>query len=201
MGHTLTERVQDWLGDVLHRLGSARAPRNVRRWALHRSARVRVHDWLTGVLTRSEFVHRISRLPGLEGELVLLDIDSLKMCNDALGHERVDEILRRYARAMEQAAPGCWIARLGGDEFIVYVPRDGDAQGVAERIRSLAVTGFAAERAEVLENQPPEGRPPLTATVTYTRLRAGDTLAEAVRRLDEVLFRLKKAGGNAVSEA
>jgi diguanylate cyclase (GGDEF)-like protein len=70
--------------------------------------------------------------------LLLIDIDNFKWLNDRHGHAAGDEVLRRVATILEQAARETdLVARYGGEEFAVLAPRT-DAKGAAqlgERIR------------------------------------------------------------------
>jgi len=54
--------------------------------------------------------------------LMLLDLDSFKDINDALGHHAGDVVLRFVAVRMREAvAPDVMVARLGGDEFAILL--------------------------------------------------------------------------------
>jgi len=55
--------------------------------------------------------------------ILLIDIDSFKDFNDALGHERGDDLLNKIARRFEEKVNNNeTLARLGGDEFIIVLP-------------------------------------------------------------------------------
>jgi len=98
------------------------------------------HDALTGLYNRAYFEEELRRLENSDSfpvSLVLCDLDDLKLVNDALGHERGDEILRRAARAIAGAVgtEGV-VARIGGDEFVIVLPRTDRkaAEEVARRV-------------------------------------------------------------------
>jgi diguanylate cyclase (GGDEF)-like protein/PAS domain S-box-containing protein len=82
-------------------------------------------DALTGLYNRGYFEEELKRLDrrrsGSVG-LFIVDVDGLKVINDALGHDAGDELLRRTARTLVE----CFrqedlIARIGGDEFAVLL--------------------------------------------------------------------------------
>ena len=82
-------------------------------------------DALTGLYNRGYFEEELKRLDrrrsGTVG-LVIVDVDGLKVINDALGHDAGDELLKRTARTLTE----CFrqedlIARIGGDEFAVLL--------------------------------------------------------------------------------
>jgi diguanylate cyclase (GGDEF)-like protein len=79
-------------------------------------------DPLTGLLNRRSFLREA--IGSTERRtLVLADIDHFKLVNDTLGHDGGDEVLRRFARALAEAAPpGALVARVGGEEFAVLAP-------------------------------------------------------------------------------
>lgn len=82
-------------------------------------------DALTGLYNRTYFEEELKRLDrrrdGAVG-LVIVDVDGLKVVNDALGHDAGDDLLKRAARTLTE----CFrqedlIARIGGDEFAVLM--------------------------------------------------------------------------------
>ncbi|OWY62397.1 hypothetical protein B7486_58660, partial [cyanobacterium TDX16] len=86
------------------------------------------HDALTGLVCRADFERRLlDALAHAGGEvrpaLLLLDLDGLKLVNDALGLTVGDEVLRRVAIRLDEVVGGRGIvARLDGDVFAVLVP-------------------------------------------------------------------------------
>ncbi len=82
-------------------------------------------DALTGLYNRGYFEEELKRLDHRRGGavgLIIVDVDGLKVVNDALGHEAGDELLRRTARTLTE----CFrqedlVARIGGDEFAILL--------------------------------------------------------------------------------
>ena len=102
-------------------------------------------DGLTGIANHRAFQEQLrlqwrrtarSRLPLT---VLMIDVDSLKSYNDAMGLEAGDECLRQVAMAVLQQLqrPGDMVARFGGDEFAVLLAETDAAGGlaVAERMR------------------------------------------------------------------
>jgi len=127
-------------------------------------------DELTGLANRRELIDVLDRFvrPGPDGSpeeeqtpraaLLLLDLDSFKEVNDALGHQTGDQLLMEVAPRLHQVvrdhAPGdSLVARLGGDEFAVVLlgtPADRDdlleiALEIAERLRSSLLSPFTLD--------------------------------------------------------
>lgn len=79
-------------------------------------------DELTGVANRRRLIAEIEQFSGVEGALLLLDLDGFKPVNDTHGHEVGDLILRQVAERFTRVLPhGALVARLGGDEFGVLI--------------------------------------------------------------------------------
>nr|MBA3422555.1 diguanylate cyclase [Thermoleophilaceae bacterium] len=102
-------------------------------------------DSLTGLANHRTFhdalagASEASTNAGVSFAVVVLDLDRFKVLNDACGHARGDEVLRRLARRLEHIVRGSdLLGRLGGDEFGILLPAaDGDAAlAVAERARA-----------------------------------------------------------------
>jgi two-component system, cell cycle response regulator len=59
--------------------------------------------------------------------VAFIDLDHFKCVNDTLSHDTGDEVLRRIARLLEEAAEGVgFAARMGGEEFLLVLPVDLD---------------------------------------------------------------------------
>lgn len=96
------------------------------------------YDALTGLPNRRFAIQSIEQTLSLAAlgnrvcALMLLDLDSFKLVNDALGHRRGDEILKTIAYRLGEVkhrfhfdqgerGAGIQVARLGGDEFLLFV--------------------------------------------------------------------------------
>ncbi len=85
-----------------------------------------MHDALTGLANRHQLTHFFEQLrqqaqpPALT--LIVLDLDSFKPINDALGHPAGDAVLLEVAaRLRESTRAKDLVVRLGGDEFVLVL--------------------------------------------------------------------------------
>lgn len=116
-----------------------------------RSAGEADNDALTGLYNRRGWDRLLAaedaryRRFGHTGSIVILDLDSLKMVNDTLGHHAGDLHIQRAADSIRAATRASDIvARLGGDEFgILAADTDStQAQALVDRLtRRLADGG------------------------------------------------------------
>ncbi len=127
--------------------------------------------------------------------LAFCDIDHFKRLNDLHGHETGDRVLRFVAQLMaKQFARKGTVGRFGGEEFIVMFP------GLAPETAGHAVDRCRAALADL----------PLYAATTGDRigsvsftagvvvLEENETMADILRRADELLYRGKAAGRNRI---
>jgi diguanylate cyclase (GGDEF)-like protein len=156
------------------------------------------HDFLTGLLNRSEILAALQRefsRSGREGKsatVILADIDHFKRVNDSLGHAAGDEVLKEVARRMKSdLRPYDVVGRYGGEEFLIILPGCDLPNGVrrAEQIRNQ------------IANEPvhtPAG--PVSATVsmgvTVTTFGPDLTSAEILQQADVSLYKAKNNGRN-----
>ncbi|HRX58580.1 MAG TPA: diguanylate cyclase [Eubacteriales bacterium] len=91
------------------------------------------HDSLTGLLNRHSFGQEIRRILVKESmplSLLVIDVNGLKLTNDAFGHAAGDLLIQKVARILSRACdPRAMIFRMGGDEFIALLPHT-DENGV-----------------------------------------------------------------------
>ncbi len=102
------------------------------------------HDTLTGLPNRTLFLDRLQQAvtrvqrAGRRGAALFVDIDNLKVTNDALGHAVGDALLQAVAERLRGAVRADdTVARIGGDEFTLVLSEveDAGAAGlVAEKL-------------------------------------------------------------------
>ncbi|MGQ7297391.1 diguanylate cyclase domain-containing protein [Quadrisphaera sp. KR29] len=119
---------------------------------------------------------------GVPVAVALLDLDDLKLVNDAHGHAAGDELLRTCGAALRACLRDSSdvVARVGGDEFAVLVPRVGDVGALVARLRAGVE---AARTADGL---------PLRVSVGAARAEPGRTVAEAVAAADAAMYQDKR---------
>jgi len=104
-----------------------------------------LHDSLTGLPNRKQFINRLKRLMDKVGRdpnklfaVLFIDLDGFKNVNDTWGHDIGDQYLVQTARRLESCIrPGDMAARLGGDEFTILledIDEKSDAIKIADRI-------------------------------------------------------------------
>lgn len=98
------------------------------------------HDQLTGIYNRrfyEEELRKIDTEINLPIALVMVDVNGLKLINDAFGHQTGDLLLKKIADVLsrECKADGI-VSRIGGDEFILLLPR-ANAEKVNELIERI----------------------------------------------------------------
>lgn len=95
------------------------------RVASEKLAYARSHDKLTGFLTRHVFENTIDQMirdRAFPLTLVIMDINGLKIINDAFGHERGDKVLQELSGIIKNLKFNLEaVARWGSDEFILAI--------------------------------------------------------------------------------
>lgn len=99
------------------------------------------HDKLTGLYNRAYFeeaLRNIATEKHLPISLIIVDVNGLKLINDALGHLEGDRFLKKVAEILKKFCyQGDIAARWGGDEFIALLPDcdSNDASRISEKIK------------------------------------------------------------------
>jgi diguanylate cyclase (GGDEF)-like protein len=110
-------------------------------------------DPLTGLYNRRFYQEELVKLDHpkyLPLSIVLIDINGLKITNDAFGHDSGDQLLVQVSDELRHSFNTNRIARIGGDEFVVILPNTTyeDSQKVIEKaiinIEKIIIQGMHA---------------------------------------------------------
>ena len=151
-------------------------------------------DALTGLLNKAAIEQAgeaiLAKAPAAERchALFIIDLDHFKEANDTMGHQKGDDILRRFSLClMHIVRAKDALGRFGGDEFILILedlPRPA-VIAVATRINT------AARTLELKSN----GQPALSASIGIALSPThGTTYAELLHNADQALYHTKENG-------
>ncbi|MBP2026754.1 diguanylate cyclase (GGDEF)-like protein/PAS domain S-box-containing protein [Acetoanaerobium pronyense] len=96
-------------------------------------------DQLTGLYNRRFFEEEIKRLDTKRNypmSVIMIDVNGLKLMNDAFGHKAGDDLIKTLANTMREVfRADDIISRVGGDEFVVLLPSTSefDTEKLSER--------------------------------------------------------------------
>jgi diguanylate cyclase (GGDEF)-like protein/PAS domain S-box-containing protein len=185
-------------GSVTHLVGTGIDVTETRQWAAERVAaeeRLRHmadHDALTGLYNRRRFEEELDRhivhgrRYGVDGALLVIDLDRFKRVNDEHGHRAGDRVLAAVGRVLRgRLRESDILARFGGDEFAVLMPHGGAPE--AAELANLLVTAVSREVVT------PAGR--LDASVGYALFEdATSSSDEVLSRADDAMYADKAEG-------
>lgn len=159
--------------------------------------RLATTDHLTGIFNRKRFEEllrqEISRGNRYATRLsvAMFDIDHFKQVNDTHGHEVGDKVLQDVAGLThENLRETDILARWGGEEFMILA-LETDQNGIrklAEKIRHT----IAQHRFDSVNT--------VTASFGVAQYQPGESQTGFLKRLDEALYKAKKAGRNCVRD-
>ncbi len=150
-------------------------------------------DELTGLLDRNGFIARLDRDLERAAErsrplaVLIADIDHLRRVNDALGHERGEDVLRKLAGILRVSfGDESRIGRLSDDEFAVILTNAGrgEARQLAASLRS------SVEQFRFFDRNTAPDAPGITLSIGAASFpadadRSSDLLDRAYEALDE----------------
>ena len=149
--------------------------------------RIAFTDPLTGVGNRKSYEHQVDRLwdEKTPFTLAFVDIDNLKLCNDAFGHDAGNEYIDQAANTlMSLRGPEESVFRLGGDEFVFLSPTASEGE-LDKRLES--------GRARLMETS--KRLAPMTFTFSYGCSRVDPSADEDRQQLladaDRKMYRYK----------
>lgn len=153
-------------------------------------------DGLTGLLNARAFKEcsgtllELATRYGHHAVLGYIDLDNFKGVNDQLGHSVGDQVLRSVAEVlMRTARTTDIVGRLGGDEFAVFLP---------ETQRDGAVIMFSRIYDELSRVAKNSGWPIGFSIGVALFADMPINVDDALRKADEIMYRVKKAGKNNV---
>lgn len=148
-----------------------------------------LHDYLTGLHNRRYFSETLARLDTkahLPLGVMMMDLNALKLLNDAYGHSVGDEALRITARVLRDiTGEKDVVSRIGGDEFTIILT------GASElKMKALKDTIDAAMAQTGLKNVT------LSLAVGYA-LKTDETVpvGELLKRAEGMMYKQKLTHG------
>ncbi|WP_322512592.1 diguanylate cyclase, partial [Chloroflexus sp.] len=157
-----------------------------------------IRDSLTGLLNHqaveSELAREFARAERLQQPLsiAIIDIDHFKRVNDTYGHVVGDQVLRSFARLLQQRLrKSDLIGRHGGEEFLVALPNTSviEARTLIDTIRN----SFAA-----LRHYGTSGMFSVTFSAGIAGYPQHRSQIGAMQAADAALYQAKRAGRNRV---
>lgn len=164
--------------------------------------RLAVQDPLTGLYNRRyaeqhmEKIAERARETGKGFAVMVLDIDNFKRVNDSFGHAAGDQVLKEFARRIQENLRGVdLVSRLGGEEFLIAMPdtTEDQARSASERLRRvIGESAFCVDGVS--------GGLTITASVGVT-LGNPDCvdIDHLIRQADTALYTSKAEGRNMVT--
>lgn len=108
------------------------------------------HDQLTGLYNRRFYEEELKRLDNernLPITLIMVDVNGLKITNDAFGHQEGDKLLQKISKIFKTKCRSDEIvSRIGGDEFIILLPKTDENEACKLIDRIMEAVAKEAEK-------------------------------------------------------
>jgi diguanylate cyclase (GGDEF)-like protein/PAS domain S-box-containing protein len=150
-------------------------------------------DALTGAYSRRKFEDDINSLINNKCDvafsLILIDIDNFKIVNDLFGHKKGDAVLKNISYLISNNIRKTdMFFRWGGEEFIIILPKTDlkNAGCIADKIRKIIKDhDFGINKT-------------ITVSLGVGEKIQDENADEIIKRIDMLLYAVKKQGGNRV---
>lgn len=151
-------------------------------------------DALTGLHNRrylNDFIKNLDDKLSMPLTIMVVDVNGLKLTNDAFGHSTGDELLRTVAGICKEVTRiGDIVCRTGGDEFVLLLPNSDRAQAKALKDRIVSV----ASKTHVDSLQ-------VSLAIGYSVMRSSeDHFEELFTEADNNMYRNKLRYGKTVKK-
>ena len=163
-----------------------------RKLAEERLTYISLHDIMTSLYNRAFFDEELARYEKSRVRpisILVMDMDNLKAINDSLGHQGGDSALQNIANLIQSSFREEDVAaRIGGDEFAVLLPTVDAA--IAQKAKCRIIKGI-----EKYNNENSNAMP-LSLSIGCATADKNESLKEAFKHADEVMYLEKKAKKN-----
>lgn len=147
------------------------------------------HDQLTGLYNRrymEDALYRLNVARNLPLSIMTIDLNGLKLTNDAFGHQAGDKLLQKVAQIVKQSCRSDdIIARSGGDEFVIILPKTSAQEMVGIKDRMLMLASDATMDSVVLS----------LAIGMATKEKEHESISEVMRLADNNMYKDKLKRG------
>ena len=151
------------------------------------------HDKLTGLYNRAYYEEELNRIEqsreALPTSILIIDVNSLKIINDAFGHDFGDKLLQKVATILsDNCRKSDVIARTGGDEFSIILPGSPliKAEKLMERINEACMN---TDYDDIFAR-------PSVSIGCAERVDQSISLTEVIKSADEQMYRMKLTNRN-----
>ena len=175
--------------------------------ALYESA---IRDPLTGLYTRLYMDDGFNML--LNGfsfgsinaiDLVLFDIDNFKKINDTYGHSVGDNAISIVGKEiLSHCTSGSIAIRYGGDEFLIMIPKENKDDHAGKFFSERVKSSLASQSLSIEIKKDRKIKNNITSICLSAGIitcKKGENITMLIERVDEYLYRAKKAGKNCIA--
>jgi diguanylate cyclase (GGDEF)-like protein len=155
------------------------------------------YDQLTGAMNRHYLIKRVNESVKLaqikdnELSVLMINIDSLKQVNEALGYQSGDEIIAKISKIiLKKLQDKNFLGRFGGDTLMVVLPSTLNANAIemAETIR-LSVNNYVSQHSDWKS---------ISVSIGVASLGNVNSVVDLIKKAEELLLQAKIAGKNKV---